>query len=123
MLDSDIIIWLLRGKEEYKTKLKELVEETNGMIFITPIQIAEIHAGLRENEIEKTITFLESLINISIDEEIGKLSGNYMSQYRASHNVTLADSIIAAATTLNDLKIWTLNKKHYPMFSDDNFIV
>ncbi len=46
-----------------------------------------------------------------------------MQTYRKSHHVTLSDSLIAASTVLNNLKIWTLNKKHYPMISQKDFVI
>jgi predicted nucleic acid-binding protein len=38
-----------------------------------------------------------------------------------SHNVTLADAVIAAVTVYYDLILWTLNRKHYPMLSEEQF--
>lgn len=38
-----------------------------------------------------------------------------------SHNVTLADALVAACSRVNNLKLWTMNKKHYPMLEEDEF--
>jgi predicted nucleic acid-binding protein len=32
-----------------------------------------------------------------------------------SHSVELGDALIAACASSEGLKLWTLNKKHYPM--------
>ena len=122
MIDSDILIWILRGKIEFKEKFINLTNSSNGLLFITPIQIAEIHCGLLKNEIIKTENLLNSLITIDIDEKIGKLSGELMRKYKKSNHVTLADSLVAASTIINNLKIWTLNKKNYPMLKEKEFI-
>lgn len=123
VVDTDILIWILRGKKEILLKFLKLVGETKGNLFLTPIQITEIYAGIRINEIEKTEKFLKSLQIINIDFGIAKLSGDYINKYRKSDNVTLADAVTASCAKSNNFKIWTLNKKHYPMFIDEQFVI
>ena len=55
ILDSDILIWVLRKNEEIKEKLIKATVETDGSLYITPIQIAEIYAGMRKSEIPYNI--------------------------------------------------------------------
>jgi predicted nucleic acid-binding protein len=62
------------------------------------------------------------LHQIDINEAVGKKAGDFMRTYSKSHNVTLADALIAEASELHHLKIWTLNKKHYPMITKENFV-
>lgn len=121
IVDTDILIWILRGKEEIINLFIQKVEIQNKTMYITPIQIAEICAGLRENEKFITEKFLESFNIIDIDVEIGKLSGKYLNKFRKSTNITLSDSMIAAATIINEMKLWTMNKKHYPMLENKLF--
>ena len=115
VIDSDVLIWILRENEAVKTRFTELVVETNGYVFITPVQVAEIYAGIREKEKIRTERFLESLNIINIDKEVGKLAGEFIRVCGKSHNVTMADALIGSAARLNGFKLWTLNKKHYPM--------
>jgi len=122
LVDTDVLIWILRGKKEVVEKFRKLVVQHNGLIFITPVQVAEIYAGLREKEKDKVISFLQSLRTIIIDYEIGKLAGEFMNKYKKSHNLTLADSLIAASAKIHSCKLWTLNKKHYPMFRPEALI-
>ena len=98
IIDTDIIIWLLRGNEEIRELFQQTVAETEGFIFITPVQIAEIFAGLRSREKGKTEKFLHSLNIIDISAGIGKTAGEFMNKFGKSHNVTLADALIAAAS-------------------------
>ncbi len=121
VIDTDILIWILRENENVKVRFTDLVTETNGYVFITPIQVAEIYAGLREKEKVKTERFLESLNIIDIDKEVGKLAGEFIQEYGKSHNVTMADALIGAAVKLNGFRLWTLNKKHYPMLEAKEF--
>ena len=121
VIDTDVLIWLLRGNEKVKEMFKRAIEETEGLLYITPVQIAEIHAGMRKKEREKTKKLLDSLLIIEIDREIGKLAGEFVKKYGKSHSVTLADALIGAATIVRGMKLWTFNKKHYPMFNEKEF--
>jgi predicted nucleic acid-binding protein len=121
VIDSDILIWILRGNKEIMRFFAGVVAETEGYIFITPVQIAEIYKGIRPKEKAKVENFIDALNVLDIDKDIGKLAGNFMNEYGKSHDVTMADALIAASTKKHFLKLWTLNKKHYPMLEDKDF--
>lgn len=121
VVDTDVIIWMLRGDKETEERFKATVINSNGYIFITPIQIAEIYSGIRPKERLRVENFMESLNVIAIDRDIGKRVGEYLNKYRKSHNVTMADALIGASAKVNTFKLWTLNKKHYPMLTDREF--
>lgn len=122
MIDSDIIIWIMRGNIEIKKRFDKLTAENMGLLFITPVQIAEILAGVRKNEKNDTELLLKSFNCISIDYKIAEIAGQFMNEYQKSHNISLADALIASATFVRKLKLWTLNKKHYPMLDKSIFI-
>ena len=122
IIDSDIIIWLLRGNIEIKKQFDELIVNSKGLIFITLVQIAEILAGIREKEKNDTELFLKSFNCIPIDYSIAEIAGQYLNEYRKSHNVVLADALIASAAFIHKLILWTLNKKHYPMLENEYLI-
>lgn len=122
IVDSDILIWILRDNEDYKSKFRKVAENYNGQLYITPIQYMEILTGVREKELLNTTLFLDSFQFISIDKEIGKLAGNYLKCFSKSHSVHNADALIAATAKIYDFKVWTNNKKHYPMFSKVDFL-
>jgi hypothetical protein len=39
----------------------------------------------------------------------------YIARYSRSHGVEIADALVAAAAATTGLRLWTLNRKHYPM--------
>jgi predicted nucleic acid-binding protein len=121
VVDTDILIWVLRGRTDIAEQFKETVTAAKGFVYITPIQVAEIFAGIRKSEILKTKEFLESLLLLPLDYRAGEEAGTFLNQFRSSHDVTLADTMIAAATRINAFKIWTLNRKHYPMLDRSDF--
>ncbi len=118
IVDTDVLIWILRGKADIIEKFKKLVEETNGEIYLTPIQVAEIYAGARQSELPKIERFLNSFEILELNGEIGKRAGEIVNRYGKSHGVKLADAFIAAAAEYYNSRLWTLNVKHYPSVKD-----
>ena len=107
IFDTDIIIWILRGKETIVTVAKRLSEETSGKIYITPIQVAEVYSGMTDKEERKTRKLIESFYFLDINKRIGELAGIYINKYRKSHQIELADAIIGASA-----KNYNLNYTH-----------
>jgi predicted nucleic acid-binding protein len=42
-------------------------------------------------------------------------AGAYLARFRRTHGVEIADALIAAAASTAGLRLWTLNRRHYPM--------
>ena len=59
--------------------------------------------------------FIAEFQIVIFDKEIAKLGGIYRRDFGKSHNVGLADALIAASADSYGLILATLNKKHYPM--------
>lgn len=121
LVDTDVLIWVLRGREDIVRRFEEALEEKEGFVFITPVQEAEIFAGARKGEESLINSFLSSLKNIPIDSESGRRAGEYLAKYGKSHGTTLADAFVAAVASVNGLKLWTLNRKHFPMLKREDF--
>jgi predicted nucleic acid-binding protein len=52
---------------------------------------------------------------VILDGRAGRQAGAYLARFRKSHGVEIADALIAAAATTAGLRLWTLNRKHFPM--------
>lgn len=122
IIDTDILIWLLRGDKEVDDKFRAVVTGTDGEVFITPVQAAEIYSGIRPRKRVKTDFFMEAFNFIDIDRAIGRLAGDFINRYGKSHNVTMSDALVGAAARTKAFKLWTLNRKHYPMFEERDFV-
>ena len=46
---------------------------------------------------------------------VGRRAGEYLSRYSRSHGVQIADALVAAAASTAGLRLWTVNRRHYPM--------
>jgi predicted nucleic acid-binding protein len=62
--------------------------------------------------------FAELFIGLTcapLGEHSGRRAGDYLRQYRRSHGLEIADALIAASSVENKARLWTRNRKHYPM--------
>lgn len=114
LLDSDVVIEILRGRAKVFEALLRL-EGREVPTFCTAITWAEVHAGLKRGEEDLTEAFFAERGEVVIDSRAGRCAGRYLAAYSRSHGVDIADALIAAAASTSGLALWTLNRKHYPM--------
>ena len=109
LVDSDIIIWYLKGRDKEVQLLEELSEK--GELFTSVVTIAEIRAGLTKDA-KKIIRELKNIFKpLDITEEIAELTGEFKQKYK----LDIADMFIAATAVVNKLTLVTYNKKHFSM--------
>ncbi len=115
LLDTDVLIDFLRSRAEAVSYLEGLLEPP----FISTITVAELYAGVREGAERQS---LENLVNklkvILVTKEIAVKGGLFRRDYFKSHGVGIIDAIIAATAEAENATVVTLNKKHFPMFSN-----
>ena len=112
VIDTDVLINCLRGNATALNLLKEFAQ-TN-MLSCSAITVAEIYAGMKEKERQKTELLLDSLSIISVDKKIAEQAGIYRRETK-SHNLELDDCLIAATCLVKKAVLVTANIKHYPM--------
>ncbi len=121
LLDTDIVIHLLR-KQEITVRNLLTLRQQGCEFYICPIVAAEIYAGAFAKEYSQIEQFFSYCHVLTIDNEIGKIAGLYVNQYRKAYNkISLEDYLIAACAKKYQLCLWTNNLKHYPM-QDIQFI-
>lgn len=114
LLDTDVVIEVLRGRSAVTRALLEL--ERDGVpTFCTAITWAEVFAGLRRGEEQLAEEFFDARGEVVIDAWTGRRAGAYLAAHARSHHVEIADAMVAAAATTSGLRLWTRNRKHYPM--------
>lgn len=115
LLDTDIVIWLLRKQENYVNTF--ISAQHKGLVFLlSPIVSAEIYAGAFKHEYSTVEQFFSFLTPLILDIDTARLAGEYANQYRKSHNkISLEDFLLAATAKKENARLWTNNKKHYPM--------
>ena len=114
LIDTDIIIWVLRGNKKYEKFLQSLKDKNP--LSISTITITEIYKNIFPSEIVKTENVLNELQAWDVTPEIAKQAGLYWQEYvKQLNNLSLMDCLIAATANVNDLTLVSLNIKHFPM--------
>lgn len=120
LVDTDILSIFLRGKEEARALLVRAAEES--LLCCSAITVAEIFAGMREHERDKTVDLIDSLEVLDVTREIAEKAGAYKRNSRIQ-SLELADCIIAASAFVKQALLTTANAKHYPMSDVEKEIV
>jgi tRNA(fMet)-specific endonuclease VapC len=120
LLDTDILINFLRGNVQVRDEISSLLDTS--VLHCSVITIAEIHAGMREHEREKTLELLESLTPVDITPKIAEIAGHYKRTIK-SQQLELEDCLIAASAIAKRALLVTGNGKHYPMSDIEKKVV
>jgi predicted nucleic acid-binding protein len=115
LVDSDVLIEVSRGSDaDLVSKWMDLSRHDVAILY-SPVTAAELWAGARPAEHDAIDNLFRALTCAPIDAATGNLAGDYLRRYRKSHAVELGDALIAAGAVRNRAKLWTRNRKHYPM--------
>ena len=120
LVDTDILIHFLRGRREAKNFLSLLLDQSR--ILCSAITVAEIFAGIRPGEEEKTRALIDNLEVLDVTREIAEKAGQYRRTIR-SQSIELDDCLIAATALIHRSVLATGNGKHYPMRDIDVRVV
>jgi len=129
LLDTSIIIAILRGKKEIVRKYQQILSK-NQPIYLTTYTITEIYIGFEDQEykqqnleklniqkklFDKMINFLEAQKRIiSLDVEAAKIMGTLLYQLKTKGNlIPFIDVIIGAIGISKKLTIITSDKTHF----------
>ena len=115
LVDSDILIEISRARNADILARWDALSEGTEAVFCSPVTVAELWQGVRPHERKLMAALFAAVACIPIDLNIGQLAGDYLSRYARSHHVELGDALIAATASLHQLRLWTRNRKHYPM--------
>jgi predicted nucleic acid-binding protein len=116
LIDTDVLIWYLRGNE----KAYDLIHSLNGFC-ISSVTYMELIQGMRDKKELKIFQKVLKSWNVKViyvSEEISSKALFYMEEYFLSHSMQLADSLIASTATSFGLKLITANDKHYKILKE-----
>jgi predicted nucleic acid-binding protein len=114
LLDTSILVDLLRGKPAALAFVGGLAKPPS----LSVVTVAELRAGQRSAREAVTIDQLVGSYAIhDASLAVAERAGAYLRQYRKSHQLDMADILIAATAAHHGLALATLNLKHFPMFT------
>lgn len=114
-IDTDILIWHLRGERRALNLLKKLRDKERYELWTGVMQRAEVVFFMRPAEEEATLLFLSQFKTASVDQRIIDKGGALYRRWNPRNGTDINDAILAATAILANGKIYTLNTKHYPM--------
>jgi predicted nucleic acid-binding protein len=114
-IDSDVLIWHLRGERKALNLLRKLRNKEKFDLWIGAMQRAEVVFFMRPSEEMATLLFLAQFQTAPINQEIIDRAGEFYRKWNPQSGTDISDAILAATVLHTGGKIYTLNIKHYPM--------
>ena len=114
-IDSDVLIWHLRGERKALKLLKRLRDDKQFDLWIGAMQRAEVVFFMRPAEESSTLLFLAQFQTAGVDQQIIDKAGEFYRKWNHRGGTDINDAILAATVLRTGGKIYTLNSKHYPM--------
>jgi predicted nucleic acid-binding protein len=115
LIDTTVLIDVLRGKNQRRELLAELVRAGH-TLATTTLNIAEIYAGMRPGEEGKTEAFLQNLQCFDFNGAAARLAGRLKYVWsKKGRTLGLDDAIVAAVAIERECELLTDNRKDFPM--------
>jgi predicted nucleic acid-binding protein len=114
-IDSDILIWHLRGEKKACNLIKTIRDEFEHDLWVGALQRAEVVFFMRPEEEENTYLFLSEFKTALVDQTIVDTAGGFYRKWHHSHGIDINDAFLAAIVSKTGGGIYTLNTKHFPM--------
>lgn len=111
LIDTDVLIWNLRGNERAASVLDE-----NAPFSISALSYMELLQGLRNKDelrvLRRAIRFWKADV-VQIDVDISNRATFLVEEYALSHSMQMADALIAATALSLGTTLITANDRHY----------
>lgn len=114
LLDSDVIIWILRNRAETVRLVERLSQESPEPFACSALSVLEVWVGAKPGEQEKTATLFDGLVVIPVDGPIAMRAAALLAGRKRSGPREWVDAVIAASALAHARTILTYNRKDYP---------
>lgn len=121
LVDTDVLIWFLRGQEETVDLLSRVMEECE--LAVSVISRTEVLIGMKDKESKATLGLLNSLTSYPVTNAVADLAAEVVRKWsRKGKTVAIPDALIAATVLTGDLALLTYNRKHFAMLEERFFL-
>ena len=121
LVDTDILIDVGKGVSEAVDLLKNI--KNNSTAAISVVTQMELIVGCRDKvELREVDKFLRQFQIVAIDEAIANRSVDLLHLYYPSHNLLIADSLIAATALILDAPFVSKNQRDYRFIQGLNLL-
>ena len=121
LVDTDILIWYLKGNQNAYELIHSMGEFT-----ISAVTYMELVQGMRNKEELRALKRTLKQWNVKTiynNEEISAQALFYVEEYFLSHSMQLADALIGATCSNYGMTLYTANDKHYKIIKDLDIFV
>jgi predicted nucleic acid-binding protein len=115
LIDSDILLEVSRARDDTLIARWSQLSREETPLLCSPVTVAELWHGARPSEQSALNALFGAIECVTIDTKIGQRAGDYLRQYFKSHHLELGDALIAATASVHNFRLWTRNRRHYPM--------
>jgi predicted nucleic acid-binding protein len=115
LLDTTVLIDLLRGRPGATSRLRELARVDDDPVACA-VNVEEIVRGLRDAERSAARRLFTGLRVVAIGSDEGWQAGEWRRSFaQQGRTLSQADCLIAAAALAADARLATGNPRHFPM--------
>lgn len=111
LCDTNILIEFYKNNPSIIAELKKIGQSNIAISIVTAGEL--IYGALNKRELNQILKDVAHLNLLHIDQPIGTLHLQLMSDYSLSHNLTLPDALIGATAIHHDIPLYTLNIKDF----------
>src|ERR1700712_994436 len=109
--DTNIFISAFNGIDNARINLDHI---GNGNVLICSVSVMELYRGMKNKEqMERIAKRMKAYNIVDFNELISEKSVELMHRYKLSHNMGVADAIIAATCIVFDVPLFTYNIKNF----------
>ncbi len=116
--DSNVFIDYLRNDNQTAAALLEIRSENRIMSVITAMELCK--GAANKDQLKQIIGFIALHSTLQLNTKGVELALELIKKYHLSHNLSLADALIAASVIVADSKLFTLNVKDFDFISGLN---
>ncbi len=116
LVDTDVLIWHLRGYPQATRRLDEL-----GALMVSAVSYLELLQGMRNKAelvaVKKMLQHRAATL-LPVSEAITQRAIDLMESLTLSHGLQMGDALIAATALEHGLPVLTANVKHFSAIAE-----
>lgn len=117
LADTSVLIEFLRGTAAARALLRSALERGE-VIHGSALTRIELSIGARAKERRATDALAGAVSWLTVDDRVAAQADAFARRYGRGHSgIDAVDYCIAATAHVHGLELWTLNVRHFPMFT------
>ena len=116
LCDTNVFINFFNGNEETINIFKKLGDKR---ILIPSVTVMELYQGMNnKTELNGMKKKIKNYSILHFNTDVSRLTIEYISRFKLSHNLQIPDAIIAASAVTFNLPLFTYNLKDFKFIPD-----